>query len=729
MRRAAGALLLGALAAGCAPERPCGAQLWYVDNGAADDVVAVGDWNGWDPSADPLEQLEPGVWAAALDLPPGDYAYQLRVDGVPQNDLQQPLLTVDPQTGAERSLLRVAGCAAPLLRPLRGAVNEDGVGEATLEFLRGDGGPRLDAAAVDVAVWDPSAGAFGPAPAGLIADPEADPATGALRVALRGLPPGKTRLRVRAADRAGATATATLELWSEPPWTTSGASFSHEDQLIYQVMIDRFAAAAGPVHPEALQPGEIGARLGGDLAGVRRMLDAGWFSALGVTTLWLSPVQPNPDGAWPTAAGHLMEGYHGYWPTAPGGVEPAIGDEAELRALVAAAHQAGLRVLLDVIPNHVHEEHPWRQAHAGTGWFHEEQGCICGSAACPWAEAMEACWFADYLPDLDWSHPPARKAAVASIVALRAAYDLDGLRIDAVPMIPRAGVRELVAALRPETAWPAPFLLGETFTGPGEHGPIRRNIGPHGLDGQFDFPLMWALRGFAAWGSLDAAGLERALADSAAAWAGAGATMSPFVGNHDVSRFLSEAAGHRTDAPWTDPPAQPEDDAPYAALVLAQALALTLPGAPVLWQGDELGLAGATDPDCRRPLPDPAALTAQQAWVLDRVRRIGRARRCLDALRRGARLPLAAEGQVIAYLRDAEDGAPALIVANAGAAATRLQLQLPADLAADPDTWHRDIIEGRDLVVLGPGATLTLTVPGRSARLFVPATGTCAESP
>jgi glycosidase len=290
-------------------------------------------------------------------------------------------------------------------------------------------------------------------------------------------------------------------------------------------------------------------------------------------------------------------------------------------------------------------------------------------------------------------------------------------------------VRELVAALRPETAWPAPFLLGETFTGPGEHGPIRRNLGPHGLDGQFDFPLMWALRGFAAWGSLDAAGLAQALDASESAWQGAGATMSPFVGNHDVSRFLSEAAGDRTDAPWSDPPPQPEDDAPYAALVLAQALALTLPGAPVLWQGDELGLAGATDPDCRRPLPDPAALSEAQAWVLERVRRIGRARRCLDALRRGARVPLAAEGQVIAYLRDADDGAPALIVANAGAAETRLQLRLPAGLAADPDTWHRDVIEGRDLVVLGPDATLTLTVPGRSARLFVPATGTCAESP
>ena len=60
MRGAARALPLVALAAGCAPQRECGAQLWYVDNGAADEVVAIGEWNGWDPAADPLEQLEPG---------------------------------------------------------------------------------------------------------------------------------------------------------------------------------------------------------------------------------------------------------------------------------------------------------------------------------------------------------------------------------------------------------------------------------------------------------------------------------------------------------------------------------------------------------------------------------------------------------------------------------------------------------------------------------------------
>ena len=717
---------LAAVGLGCAPERDCAPELWYLDEGQAQAVSVVGDFNGWRPDEDPLKQVDPGVWTLRLDLPPGDYAYQLRIDGRVENDLYAPLFSVDPVTGAERSLLRVETCAAPLLERGEAKVGPEGRAEASLQFYRGEGGPKLDEDSVQVDVWSAEVGAYAPAPAGLDLWTQADGRTGALQLGAAGLSPGKTTLRVRAADRDGATAEARLSLWSEAPWTSSGGSFSAGDQLIYQVMIDRFARGDGPV-----QAGAPGARLGGELAGVRRMVSEGWMSALGVTTLWLSPVYPNPSGDWPTRDGHPMQGYHGYWPIAAGGVEPAIGDAAELRALVHEAHQQGLRVMLDVVPNHVHEQHPWRQAHAGQGWFHEDADCVCGTEACPWAEAMETCWFADYLPDLDWGSGAARAAALGSIRQITEDNDLDGLRIDAVPMMPRAAIRELVAALRPRFGDTAAelFLLGETFTGPGERGAIRRNLGPFGLSGQFDFPLMWSLRGFLAWRSLDAAALEESIALSEAAWAGSGATMSPFVGNHDVSRFLSEAAGQRTDAPWTDPPAQPEDAAPYAALVVAQAIALSLPGAPVIWQGDELGLAGATDPDCRRPMPDPAALTELQRWTLERVRRLGQARRCLDALRRGDRVPLFAEGEAIAFLRDSGDGAPALLVANAGAASTRLTLQLPEGLRADPSIWHRDVIEQQDLVVLAPGATLTLTLPGRSARLFVPATGDCAEQP
>lgn len=701
-----GLMPLLVLGMGCAPERECTTTVWFVDDGIAQDVGILGDWTEWREV--PLEEAETGAWTLTLALPAGEHAYQLVVDGRRQTDPMQPLLSVDPVTGAERSMLRVGDCDSPVLEVEDADADAAGAVSAELTFLRAPGGPRLDADAVSA-----SAG-----PVDL--DVSADPASGRLGLRGDGLSAGKHTITVRAGDRDGGEATLQFPLWVEP------RPFAWEDALVYQVMVDRFADGAGGL--PALPEHELGARAGGTLAGVRRALDAGYFDALGANVLWLGPVQPNPAGDWVGRDGEWYSSYHGYWPIARTGVDPRLGTEEELRELVSAAHGRGMRVLLDVVPNHVHEQHPWASRE---GWVQGAGDCICGADDCAWAGNIETCWFTPYLPDLDWSRPAVADAVTGDLVAWARDMDLDGLRVDAVPMMPRAAVRHIVSTVREELeAGPTRFfLLGETFTGPGETATIRRNLGPHGLDGQFEFPVMWALRGYAAWRSADAADLARAIRESRAAWEGSGSVMSPFVGNHDVSRFLSEAAGDRTDDPWGAPPPQPDTRMPHAQLVLAQAIALTLPGMPVLWQGDELGLAGATDPDCRRVMPFDDALAPLQAWTLQRMQRIGRTRRCSRALRRGQLRSIVAEGAVYGHARDAFDGRPAVLLTNASDAATRVSVRIPRTLAIRDGLTFTDAIERSETVRFVPGATTTLTLPPWSARLFVPSDLDCLETP
>src|SRR5262249_9721526 len=93
------------------------------------------------------------------------------------------------------------------------------------------------------------------------------------------------------------------------------------DGLLYQIMIDRFRDAAGPL----AAPATPGDRAGGTLDGVRAAIETGYFAKLGVTTLWLSPVYQNPDGKHVGRDGHLYEAYHGYWPSQPRTVEPKLG--------------------------------------------------------------------------------------------------------------------------------------------------------------------------------------------------------------------------------------------------------------------------------------------------------------------------------------------------------------------------------------------------------------------
>ncbi len=686
----------------CAPERSCETELYWVE--PARRVSVRGDWSGGEDEA--LHRGEDGVWRITLDLPEGDHTYLFRVDGQDERDPFAPLLSWDAEAGREVSRVRVGDCQQPALRVQSLEPTADGELRVEATFLRGKGGARLD-------------GATATLEDGASLSVEIDPGDGALSVRGSGLSTGKHRLSLRGWGRDGAEATASLPFWVED------SPFAWEDALIYQVLIDRFAGPSG-----ALPPGQDpGLRQGGTIAGLLQKLDEGYFEALGVRVLWISPLYRNAEGQWPGDDGHLYEAYHGYWPVSSREVEPAFGGEAEVRALVEAAHAAGLRVIMDLVPNHVHEAHPWVAEHTDDGWFHADPDCICGDYDCPWSEDIEVCWFTPYLPDLNWEEPAVERAAVADAIWWAESFDLDGLRIDAVPMMSRPAVRALVYGLS-ESLEAGPtrfFTLGETFTGEGGAADIQKNLGPFGLDGQFEFPLLWALRGWLAWQTIDAAELNAVLDESEAAWAGSGSVMAPFVGNHDTSRFLSEAAGDGGGDPWASPPPQPDDAEPYERLLLAQAVVLSLPGAPVLYQGDEYGLAGATDPDSRRPMVFGPGLSALQSWTLERVGRLGRARACSEALRRGGRQTLLAEGGSLALLRDAGDGEPALLLVNADDTPAFVSLTLPEDTAVE-DPWFTELLEGDPAVPFTPGEPTSLWLPPRSARLFLSdRSARCAE--
>jgi glycosidase len=116
------------------------------------------------------------------------------------------------------------------------------------------------------------------------------------------------------------------------------------DEVIYQVLVDRFAN--GDVNNDfGVQPGHLSRFQGGDWRGLKNHLD--YLERLGVTTLWISPVVKNVE----TDAD--FDAYHGYWAQDLTEPNPHFGDVVELRSLVNAAHARGLKVVLDVVTNHM----------------------------------------------------------------------------------------------------------------------------------------------------------------------------------------------------------------------------------------------------------------------------------------------------------------------------------------------------------------------------------------
>ena len=116
------------------------------------------------------------------------------------------------------------------------------------------------------------------------------------------------------------------------------------DEVIYQVLIDRFED--GDINnDEAIQPGFLDRYQGGDWQGLENRLD--YLQDLGITTLWITPIVKNVD----TDAG--VDGYHGYWASDLHKTNDHFGDPSALRSLINDAHTRGMKVVLDIVCNHM----------------------------------------------------------------------------------------------------------------------------------------------------------------------------------------------------------------------------------------------------------------------------------------------------------------------------------------------------------------------------------------
>jgi len=670
------------------PARDCSTSFAWALGRKATHASVAGEWNRFSLTADPMSDgLGSGIYRATLQIPPGDYGYKLVADGEYQIDPSNPRTKY--VGGIENSRLTVPDCAPPLVHV-----------------------ERLDAAGVEARVLEGAAAIDG---AGVTLDGVAvassfDAASGVLSASFAGAADGKRLVRLNARDRAGRAAEEVVApIWTEP------APVRFSDGLLYLVMIDRFRnGEAGNDAPVA----GVDARAnfqGGDLAGVLAALREGYFEKLGVRTLWLSPLNAGPGEAGRGADGRLYSNYHGYWPAAPRAVEPRFGGFDDLRALTAEAHRRGLRVVLDWVQNDLHNSHPYVRDHTAEGWFHGDGSCVCGAPGCGWEERALECWFTPYLPDVDF-----RVTAAADQIAEDAAHWLveggaDGFRIDAVKHMEHTALSTLRARVaRLEAGGVRHLLMGEAFTG--DRVLIAGYVSPRELTGQFDFPLYFAVDSVLAAGQGSMADLDAAVRAGEAAYGGA--EMSPFLGNHDVPRFLSRAAGdvagNGLEQAWTEPPAAPDRDEPYARLLLAQAFVLTQPGVPLLMFGDEYGQPGAGDPDNRRMMRFGAQLSAREAALLEKVRALGTARATHPGLRRGARRTLFVDADAYVYSRGAGPGL-AIVALNRGAARS-VRVDLPAVLGAEGAAL-RDVLGGAGATV--GGGAVTLALPPLTAAVLV----------
>jgi len=309
-------------------------------------------------------------------------------------------------------------------------------------------------------------------------------------------------------------------------------------------------------------------------------------------------------------------------------------------------------------------------------------------------------------------------------------YDLDGFRVDAVKHVVDGAVFNLAVRVRErfETAGTHHFLMGETAMGwdassgpegggnPESYGTISRYVAPgaHGLDGQLDFVLYYAsalqlLRDDPGRGMIHVDFWTRASLEHYPE----GSIMTPYLGSHDTPRWITlQSDPGRAHHKWEDLPSAPSTDEAYDRMYVAFAWLFAIPGAPLLYYGDEYGEPGGADPDNRHVMRFGSDLSARERVQLDRIGALGRARSDLPGLRSDLYRPLHVTETFWSVARG--EGAELVVVAvNRGTAPEAHPIPVPASVAPEGRAFTDALGSGTSATV--SGGTLDLTVPSRSA--------------
>ncbi|GGJ53658.1 maltodextrin glucosidase [Deinococcus roseus] len=372
---------------------------------------------------------------------------------------------------------------------------------------------------------------------------------------------------------------------------------------------------------------------GGDLEGIRQKIP--YLQDLGVNALYLNPIFHSPS-----SHKYDTQDYHQ--------IDPQFGSNEEFAGLVQQLHLSDIRIVLDGVFNHIGDHHPWMNR---AGVYPEAGAFQNGSSRAYFTYTGERP--EDYLgwagvttlPKLDFNHPEVQAQIYGrpdSVVRhwLKAPYGIDGWRLDVAPMLGKDGTdrdnRQILSEVwqAARDTHPEAYIFGEHFydaTWWLQGGVEDATMNYHG----FTWPT-WAFlagrdhRNHPA--SVDAAQYAEALNRNL--------SQLPFrqqlaqlnlLGSHDTERFATVCADLEKQK-------------------IAAALLLTFIGVPCIYYGDEIGMEGENDPDCRRTMPwgDP------QRWqhgLFDWYQQLIRLRKTQRALQEGSFRILHARGDHLVFER------------------------------------------------------------------------------
>ena len=297
---------------------------------------------------------------------------------------------------------------------------------------------------------------------------------------LKGAKPGEVTLTF--SNKNGKKTTKKFQLKTREMAGADRKGFNISD-VLYMLMPDRFANGNPKndvikgMEDQLCDRNEPSLRHGGDLEGLRQHLD--YFTDLGVTALWLTPVLENDR----PADGGKHSTYHGYATTDYYRVDPRFGTNEEYKALVDECHKKGLKVVMDMIFNHCGDYHPWAKDtridengktikdYPSKDWFNSPNYGLQTSYKLtpvldPYASKVDMKetvdgWFVPSMPDLNQRNPHVIKYLIQNSIWWIETVGIDGIRMDTYPYADRQAMADWMKVLNKE--YPNFNTVGETW--------------------------------------------------------------------------------------------------------------------------------------------------------------------------------------------------------------------------------------------------------------------------
>ena len=553
-------------------------------------VSLAGEFNAWNPANTKLEYKN-GNWTTDLYLRPGDYAYQIVLDGKWQLDSLNTKKTSNGMGGwnSVLTLEKTGNSPKPQLHTIKHVADSIyiKISGQRLKYLVMFQNQRMSYALRGDTMR-------------IIIPPEAKKAK-------------RTYIRAWAFDNQNVSKKIFIPL-DYGKVIDNASQLDRQDKernILYYIMIDRYFDA-DKSNNHALNDPEVSPKAdfhGGDIQGITSIVNSGYFDSLGITALWLSPIVKNPEGKYgfynKNGIQSKFSAYHGYWPVSFTRIDSRFGNDKALNSLVKTAHKKDMNILLDFVANHIHEEHPFYKKYKDKNWFTDlylPDGTLNTEK---WDEHRLTTWFDVFLPTLNLEKNEVAEMLSDSAIFWIRKYDIDGFRHDATKHIPLSFWHKLTRKIKKES-----FKTGKKYYQVGEtYGPpelINSYISPGLLDGQFDFNVYDALLTAIVDDNTGFDVVEKRLKQSIKYY-GIPNLMGYMSGNQDKARFMALASGD----------IKLDEDSKYAGwsrninkrtqkgfdrLAIMHAFIMTLPGVPVIYYGDEIGMTGGNDPDNRRDM-------------------------------------------------------------------------------------------------------------------------------